>query len=306
MVQQRDRSMMEELPVILKYPFVDKVSFVLLSLFVWFFTLAGSLALFGGGMAILLSQGLLYAYAFTALNRVSTGNMKSYMPDIGDISDLARPLMLGLASLLISWGPVVLLLYFHPDASLPWMNLMRKPEVEQSESFGAAHAQEDAPEPDEAVQEDEQVSDNEEEDSDDDDQDDRTEDLDEDEYADEDWEDEFDVPLHIKALLALALLWKLIYTPMSLVVAGITRSFLQTINPVAGITCIGRMGSVYWQALGIYVVITIAQTLIGLPLNMIPIAGGLVMGFINVYGFLVTGCTLGLAVAKKASDLGLE
>lgn len=65
------------------YPLSDKVAFVLLAVFVGVFSVAASLAAFGAGLAILLSQGLLYAYAFTAINRVLAGDLKSFMPNVG-------------------------------------------------------------------------------------------------------------------------------------------------------------------------------------------------------------------------------
>ena len=83
---------MDELATVFSYPFSDKMAYVLLAVFVGVFSVASSLAAFGAGLAILLSQGLLYAYtAFTAINRVSVGDLKGFMPNVGDIGDLIQP-----------------------------------------------------------------------------------------------------------------------------------------------------------------------------------------------------------------------
>jgi hypothetical protein len=108
------------------------------------------------------------------------------------------------------------------------------------------------------------------------------------------------------ALFALAVVWKIVYTPVALTVAALTRSFWQTLNPVLGIETIARMGRTYWQAAGIYTVIAGVQWGLGLALGLIPIAGGLVGSFVDAYACLAIGCTLGLAVYKKAPELGLD
>ncbi|HET6900563.1 MAG TPA: hypothetical protein VFK70_19575, partial [Vicinamibacteria bacterium] len=83
-------------------------------------------------------------------------------------------------------------------------------------------------------------------------------------------------------------------------------SILSTLNPVIGIDTIKKMGGVYWQALGVYLVLVVTQFVLGLVLNLIPFAGGLVMGFVNAYAALAIGCTLGLAVFKKGAELGWD
>src|SRR6185436_16876489 len=68
--------------------------------------------------AVLLSQGMLYAYAFNAINRVSAGDLKTFMPSVGDVSDLVEPMRGGIAALLISTGPLLLLGLLHPPADV--------------------------------------------------------------------------------------------------------------------------------------------------------------------------------------------
>jgi len=108
------------------------------------------------------------------------------------------------------------------------------------------------------------------------------------------------------ALLALTLLWKLVYTPVAFTVAALSRSFLSTLNPVIGISTIGSMGVVYWQALVICTVLGLAGWAAGYALNPIPVAGALIRSFTDAYFSLATACTLGLGVFKKAEALGWD
>jgi hypothetical protein len=66
------------------------------------------------------------------------------------------------------------------------------------------------------------------------------------------------------------------------------------------------MGGVYWQALLIYSFFAGTQWLLGAGLSFIPIAGGIVRSFVDAYAYLAIGCTLGLAVFKKARELGWD
>ncbi len=93
---------------------------------------------------------------------------------------------------------------------------------------------------------------------------------------------------------------------MALTVAGLSRRVRSTLNPLIGIDTIRRMGTVYWQALGIYCALAAAQWLLRWPFSAVPVAGTLIRGFIDAYAYLCVGCTLGLAVFKKAPELGWD
>jgi hypothetical protein len=294
--------MREELPAIFRYPFVDPVAFVILAIVVWLFTMLGSIALFGRWGAILFSQGLLFAYSFTALHRVSEGNMKSYIPNINDIQDLTTPLTLGLGVLLISSAPLILVAILYPGAALLQMG------HEESEfSFNQrivisleSEAMADEEDEEEEEEEDEESTGDESGQEKVAGAEEQSSDYDETEY------EEYGTPLYIKMLLLLGYAWKIAYAPIALIVAGVSRSFVQTLNPKVGIDSIRRMGSVYWEAMGIYTAITAVQLVVGLLVGWIPIAGHAVRGFTDSYAFLAIGCTLGFAVMKKAPELGLE
>lgn len=109
-------------------------------------------------------------------------------------------------------------------------------------------------------------------------------------------------------LFLLGIAWALVYTPVAVIVAGISRSFLQTLNPVTGLQTITILGSVYWEAMAIYLVLAVVQLVAGAVLGALPfwVVGPFLSGFVAGYLDLAIGCTLGLAVFKKAVELGLE
>jgi hypothetical protein len=281
--KQRDRSMMDEVPVIARYPLRDTMAFVLLALFTWFFGLAASFMAY----AALLSKGVLTWYSFNAVSKVSIGNMRDLMPDFRDVSDIAHAVRLSLAALAISAGPFFLCVFLIPGASM----LLSTRSAAQGPRLEVVHAQ---PPASPAEEEDEK---------------------DDDKAADK---GEAHSPFEARregasmmapvAMLAIvmAALWMIAYMPVALIVAALSKSILSTLNPIIGIDTIKKMGSVYWQALGVYLVLVVTQFVLGLVLNLIPFAGGLVMGFVNAYAALAIGCTLGLAVFKKGAELGWD
>ena len=106
--------------------------------------------------------------------------------------------------------------------------------------------------------------------------------------------------------IVIAAIWMIAYTPVALIVAALSKSEINTLNPAMGIDTIKKMGSTYWQALAVYLALVVAQAVLGFVLGLIPIAGSLVMGFVNAYAALAVGCTLGLAVFKKGAELGWD
>ena len=269
----------------MRYPLSDPMAFVMLAVAVWLFAAAAQMAAFGGFFGVLFSQGLLYAYSFTAINRVSAGHMQGFMPEISDISDLAGPIRLGLAAMIISSGPLLLLLFLIPAITF-------LPAFAGTGGSGAAE-----PEPAgtplspelQAILEEEGVTE---------------EELEIGGEADD--SPGIGPPLWAFAALPLALLWKLVYSPIALIAAAISRSFLSTLNPVTGIDAIRRMGSVYWEAMGTYTAIAIVQFLLGAGFAFVPFVGGFLAAVVQSYAFLVIGCLLGFAVFKKAEELGVD
>jgi hypothetical protein len=228
----------DEIETIARYPLSDPTAFVMLSIVVGIFA---ALAAFSG-YALLFARGLVMAYAFTALMRVSGGKLEGYMPEIADLTDLVVPFRLGLAAFVASSWPLILLAFLYPDARL------LGPPPEGAEPTGAG----------------------------------------------------------VASLLVLGYLWKLLYSPVALIVAGVSRSLLQTLNPLVGLGTILRMGPVYAQAMTIYGALALGQAILDFPLFFLPIVGGILSGFVDSYANLCIGCALGLAVFKRAPELGLD
>jgi hypothetical protein len=269
--KQRDRSMMDEIAVIANYPLRDTTSFVLLSLFTWFFGLAAGFV----GYAALFSKGVLTWYSFNAVSKVSIGNMRDLMPDFRDVSDIAHAMKLSLAALVIAAGPFFLCVFLIPGASVlaGGRSLVQGPrlEVVQAQPPAPAAADDDSRSAFEAKREGSSIL----------------------------------GPIAMLGIV-IAALWMIAYMPVALTVAALSKSILSTLNPMIGVDTIKKMGSTYWQALGVYVAIVVAQAIAGFLLAFIPIAGGLALGFVNAYAALAIGCTLGLGVFKKGAELGWD
>ena len=304
----RARPLLDELGTVFGYPLSDKTAFVLLAVFVGVFSVAASFAVFGAGLAILLSQGLLYAYAFTAINRVSTGDLGSFMPNVADPADLAQPLRVGLAALLISTGPLLALAFLHPPADVlqalgapaafgaapkpspspslsPELSALREAMAGGNDAAAlpaAVNANGGAPGEGAATTEAASFA------------------LHEPAFA------EPGIPRWVFFAYALAILWKIVYSPVALVAAAISRSFLATLNPLAGLGAISRMGGTYWTAMAVYTAIALVETLLVGGLGLVPIAGRFLAAFVQSYTYLAIGCLLGFAVYKKAPELDLD
>jgi hypothetical protein len=310
----RARPLAEELGTVFAYPFTDKLAYVLLAIFVGVFSVAAGFAAFGAGLAILLSQGLLYSYAFTAINRVSSGDMGSFMPNVGDVGDLIQPMRCGIAALLISTGPLLVLVFTHPpqevlagmgiaapaaltgepaptpEPSLPpeLQGLIETPPPTEPGSYEEGEGEEGVETAGEAESPEEAAA--------------RTEMAALEAAALE----ESRTPPWVLAAYIAAIAWKILYSPVALVAAAISRGFLATLNPLAGIGAIMRMGGSYWFAMGVYTLIVLVETLAVGALNLIPLAGRFLSAFVQSYTYLAIGCLLGLAVFKKAPELGLD
>jgi hypothetical protein len=291
--QQQARSLMQELGTIVAYPLRDPLGLVMLSLFTWFFGLLAKMALFGGFAGIILSQGVLLSYCFFAVSRVSSGNLRDFTPDFRGISDLIEPLRLGLAVLLISSGPLLLVTFLGLGVALSSGDRATLP------SLPVAHAHSQPPPSPEAEEEPEE----------------KAEEKGTDEGHPAAGRDEREdrgpasTPVTVAGglvLFGIAVLWKLVYTPAALTVAALSRGFFKTLNPVVGLDTIHKMGGIYWQALAIYSFFAGAEWLLGAALSFIPIAGGIVRSFVDAYAYLAIGCTLGFAVFKKGRELGWD
>ena len=119
----------------------------------------------------------------------------------------------------------------------------------------------------------------------------------------------------IVLLLLLFAGWGVFYYPMALTVAGYTHSFGSVINPLVGLDTIRRMGVTYFKAFAMVMVVQVASLVIGViiaivtsPLTL-PFMGNLLGNFIDAtftfYFYLVVACILGLSLFKCADRLGI-
>ena len=270
--RQRDRSMMDEVQTIVRYPLVDPVAYGMLALFTWFFGLFAGFAF----MMSVLSKGVLTWYSFNAVSRVSIGNLRDVMPEFRDLSDITHAMRLSVAALAISGGPLLLCLVLIPGAEM----LTRGRSATDVPRLDAVHAAQATP----ASPDSEDPSPFE---------------------ADRDGAVSVFGPLALLGIV-IAALWMLVYLPVALTVAALSKSILSTVNPLIGADTIKKMGSTYWQALAIYAAIVFVQLVLGWGLRHIPVAGGLAASFVDAYAALAVGCTLGMAVFKKAAELGWD
>jgi hypothetical protein len=302
----RARPLTAELGTVFRYPFSDTMGFLLLAVIVGAFSVAQSMAAYGSAIAILFSQGMLYAYAFNAINRVSAGDLKSFMPNVGDVSDLVEPMRGGIAALLISSGPLLLLGFLHPPAEvLTAMGVSRplalaepapspeptlRPELQgivvpptvANENTGGGEEDGDPPGSESPGQPPAAHA------------------------AESAGFHEPGVPGWVFLAFALAILWKVLYSPVALVAAAISRSFFGTLNPLEGLSAIRSMGATYWSAMGVYTAIAVVEAVLVGVLGVIPLAGRFLGAFVQSYTYLAIGCLLGFAVFKKAPELGLD
>ncbi len=269
LVRQRQRSMMDELQTIATYPLRDPMGYLMLAVFVAVFSLGAKIGGVIWVIGTIMSMGALYGYCFFALNRVASGNLKDFMPPLGDIWEFVEPCKLGLASFVASTGPLLLIVLW---AGFSVARSFMADTPQAPPALSVVHAQP----------------------------------ADEDELEEPGPQLEGGMLLLATLLVIPAILWKIVYTPVSLTVAALSRSVLSILNPMIAMDTIKRMGIVYWQAMLIYTVLSFGQWVVKFLLSFIPYLGSLAGSFVDAYVYLAIGCTLGLAVFKKAPELGFD
>lgn len=111
-------------------------------------------------------------------------------------------------------------------------------------------------------------------------------------------------------------LWGVFYFPAACAVAGYTRSFVATINPIVGLDTIKRLGGTYVKILFMGLVLVIASAIVGgiagailSPFDL-PGMGNLPAKAIGaLFGFflwVVFSCILGYAIFKKSDALAIH
>ena len=114
---------------------------------------------------------------------------------------------------------------------------------------------------------------------------------------------------------AIAMLWGLFFFPAACAVAGYTRSFTATINPLVGLDTVKRLGIDYVKILAMGLILGVLSLFVGGILNAIfapfdlPSLGNVparaLGSFFTFYVSVVFSCVLGYALYKSADKLGL-
>ncbi|MEP6847957.1 MAG: B-box zinc finger protein [Acidobacteriota bacterium] len=119
----------------------------------------------------------------------------------------------------------------------------------------------------------------------------------------------------VVVLAGIGLLWGLFYFPAACAVAGYTRSFMATINPLVGLDTIRRLGLDYFKLLFMALVIVICVAMVSFILDLIfsPFS---MPGFVNIparivgslfsfYFWAVFCCLIGFMLYKASDRLKL-
>jgi hypothetical protein len=305
-----------------RYPFQHKFALFCGALIYGCLLLAG----FRGS---LVAWMIMFGCISHVISQVAWGRLhRSFMPDWSSFSpwdDLFLPVFLGLGIMIVSWGPLIVLVF----ALI--FGAVRSGGVDAATIAGVSHAQEEPiSKEDLSVLTDPEADPKKLEEANK-----KLQELrpgsgaqiaHEAEAAKAEASDPLGVysemmpilgaGLAIGLLLLLFAAWGFFYYPMALTVAGYTQSFGSVLNPLVGLDTIRRMGATYFKAFGMVIAVQVVAFVVGVIIAVItsplalPFMGNVVGNFINAqftfYFNLVIACVLGLSLYKCADRLGIN
>jgi len=114
--------------------------------------------------------------------------------------------------------------------------------------------------------------------------------------------------LSIIVLLLALIAWAVFYYPMALTVAGYTQSFASVINPLVGLDTIRRMRTTYFKAFAMVIVIYVIAFILNAIVSIVtpPLARNIINAPLTFYFNLVVACILGLSLFKCADRLDIS
>ena len=284
-----------------------------------------ALLLMAGFRGAVVAWMIMFGCISHVISQVAWGRLnRSFMPDFSEFSlwdDLVLPIFLGLGIMIVSWGPVIALVFalifgvvssrggsspLHVGSSDPVAESDR-PNVSVLTDPNADPAKLEAESRKlQGLRPDAQVA--------------REAEASRDEANDPAGPFRYMIPF-ISASLSIALLfllligWAVFYYPMALTVAGYTQALGSVLNPLVGLDTIRRMGITYFKGFGMVVVVQLVSVIVGVIIAVItspftlPFMGNLVGNFIGAtfsfYFNLVIACILGLSLFKSADRLGI-
>jgi hypothetical protein len=286
------------------------------------------LLLLMGFRAAMIAYVIMFGCMSHVISQVAWGRLnRSFMPDFSEFSpwdDLVVPIFLGIGITIVTWGPVIVLvlaLLFGVLSGGPGVSPLAAGEMETAEQSGPT--QDDLailtdPEADPEKLEEAnrklneirpaaQIS--------------QEAERSRDEQSDPAAGMRMLLPylgagIFLLMLFVLGLAWAVFYYPMALAVAGYTQSFGSVINPLVGLDTIRRMGSTYFKAFGMVLVVQVVALIVNVVVAYItsplalPFMGNLpakfIDGTVTFYFNLVIACLLGLSLYKCADRLGIS
>jgi hypothetical protein len=303
-----------------RYPFQHKVALL-------FGALAYGLLLLGGFRTGVIAYVLLFGCMSHVISQVAWGRLnRSFMPEFSDFSmwdDLVQPIFLGIGITIVSWGPVIVLfvaLLFGVMSTVPGVSHPRAPLGTVAEQPGPAGEDLDAlldPNADPVKLEEANKKLNEirpgaeiRREAE------RTKNQDDPTSGIQMLLPYLGAGVALAVFFVVAIAWAIFYYPMALAVAGYTQSFGSVINPLVGLDTIRRMGSTYFKAFSMVLLIQLVAFVVNVivasvtaPLAL-PFFGNLPAKFIDgtftFYFNLVIACLLGLSLYKCADRLGIS
>jgi hypothetical protein len=304
----------------LSYPLQHKVALVCLAL-------VYGLLLLGGFRGRVIAFVIVFGCMSHVINQVAWGGLnRSFMPDFSAFDfwdDLAVPIFLGLGITIVTWGPVILLvlaLFFGVLNAWPKVVALGSPPAESSQQTVSPADLAPLTDPNADPKQLEQAN----------------EKLDrlrpgsqlaqEAEQSKKETSDPHPalsllLPLLgagsvLAVLFVIGIVWAIFYYPMALAVAGYTQSVAAVLNPLVGLDTIRRMGSTYFKAFGMVLLVQVVSLFLGIVIATItaplavPFLGNLPATFIDgtiaFYFNLVIACLLGLSLFKCGDRLGIN
>ncbi len=284
--------------------------------------------LLGGFRGRIVASVLMFGCVSQVISEVAWGRLhKSFMPDFSEFSlydDLVVPISLGIGITIVTWGPAIVLVLallfgvisgpsLSPSGALQAQGKQSEEPLDQEALATLVDPNADPKKVEEASKKLEQLHPG-------------YQMRKEAERSKEQLSDPlagvrlflsyFHLPIFLVLLLLLSIAWGVFYYPMALAVAGYTQSFGSVVNPLVGIDTIRRMGSTYFKAFGMVLVVQVVGFVVGVIVALItapfalPFFGNLpamfIDGSLTFYFNLVVACVLGLSLYKRADELGIN
>ncbi|HEV8431719.1 MAG TPA: hypothetical protein VGQ41_27715 [Pyrinomonadaceae bacterium] len=293
------------------------------------YPLQHKVALLGGALiyALLLCAGfrgsivawvLIFGCISHVISQVAWGRLnRSFMPDFSTFSlwdDLVLPIFLGIGIMIVTWGPLIVLVFAlifgavksgmgpgHTESLQPeHLSTLTDPNADPDKLAEANKKMQEELRPGAGIAREAEAS--------------------KAEAIDPAGPMRYLMP-YLASGIAFVLLfllligWGVFYYPMALAVAGYTQSVGSVLNPLVGLDTIRRMGTTYFKAFGMVLMVQFVSLVVGVIIAIVtspfalPFMGNVIGNFLTAtftfYFYLVIACILGLSLFKCADRLDI-